>query len=68
MKPEEKVANNIDEKVIQSEQQEIVISPFVKNGFSNALENLSEPISSANYIPYQLKKRRKKKKRKRLSI
>jgi len=68
MKPEEKVTLHAEQKVAQSEQKEILISAFIKSGLSTALENLSEPISSGNYIPYQLKKGRKKKKRKRLSI
>jgi hypothetical protein len=67
-KPEEKVTLHAEQKVAQSEQKEILISAFIKSGLSTALENLSEPISSGNYIPYQLKKGRKKKKRKRLSI
>ncbi|MGN6531211.1 MAG: relaxase/mobilization nuclease domain-containing protein, partial [Ginsengibacter sp.] len=68
MKPEENVAIHPEQKAIHTEQKRIIISPFIKSGLSNALENLSEPISSSNYIPYQLKKNRKKKKRKRLSI
>jgi hypothetical protein len=68
MKPEEKVAIHPEKKVSHSQQKEILISPFIKSGLSNALENLSDPVSPSNYIPYQLKKGRKKKKRKRLSI
>lgn len=66
IKPEEAV--QVEQKMIRSEHKEMLISPPGKNEISNALSNLSEPNSSGNYIPYQLKKRRKKKKKKRLSV
>jgi len=65
---QEKEAIQIEKRIVQPERNESVISDFIKNGLNKALETLSEPISSCNYIPYQLKKNRKKKKRKRLSI
>ena len=68
IKPEEKEAVQVEQKMIPSEHKEIPISPPGKNEISNALSHLSEPNSSGSYIPYQLKKRRKKKKKKRLSI
>jgi uncharacterized membrane protein YheB (UPF0754 family) len=68
IKAEEKEAVQIEQKIIPSEQKSILISSVKNNEISNMLSNFSEPNSSGNYIPYQLKKRRKKKKKKRLSV
>lgn len=54
--------------MVHSNVKEIAISPSIKNEITKTLDNLSEPITTANYVPYQLKKRRKKKRRKRKSI
>jgi ABC-type antimicrobial peptide transport system permease subunit len=63
----EKEAPQLHEKAIKTQAREMVITPSINLGSSKILDNLSEPIPSTNYIPYQLKKARKKKRRKRLS-
>jgi hypothetical protein len=57
-----------NEQMVHRNEKEIVISPSIKADINKTLDNLSEPIPTGNYIPYQLKKSRKKKKRRRISI
>lgn len=66
-KTQEKAVIKKDQMVYRNEK-EIVNSPSIKRDISKTLDNLSEPIPTGNYIPYQLKKSKKKKKRKRISI
>jgi hypothetical protein len=63
-----KEPGNENEQMVHRNEKEIVISPSIKTDISKTLDNLSEPIPTGNYIPYQLKKSRKKKKRRRISI
>ncbi|MGN6298980.1 MAG: relaxase/mobilization nuclease domain-containing protein [Ginsengibacter sp.] len=56
------------EQMVYRNEKGIVISPSIKSDISKTLDNLSEPIPTGNYIPYQLKKSKKKKKKKRISI
>ena len=63
----EKEVLHLHERATQTQAREIVNTPSLNSATSKIIDNLSEPIPPANYIPYQLKKTRKKKRRKRLS-
>jgi hypothetical protein len=65
---QEKLHSEPSQKVIQPIQKDILAFPSLKNEVTKAMGSLFEPTTTANYIPYQLKRSRKKKKRKRLSI
>jgi Relaxase/Mobilisation nuclease domain len=68
LKAKEKITIDSQQTIPHYPQKEVPISTSLKSDVSNVLENVSEPVSIGNYMPFQLKKSRKKKKRKHISF